>query len=104
MLNKWDNIDVCSNEWKNTLVKIRDTVVEHIREEEEGKPGLFSIFRERLSDDDMNHMGNLWEQMKPIAPTRPHPYAPNTFPGNMFANPLAALIDRIGDIGRKFPK
>lgn len=48
-----------------------------------------------MNADDLRHMGQLIEGLKKIAPSRPHPGAPNTQPGASMAAPLAAFIDKI---------
>ena len=37
---------------------------------------------------------------KAMAPTHPHPNAPNTPPGNLMAGPLAAMADKVRDLLR----
>jgi hypothetical protein len=38
---------------------------------------------------------------KKLAPTRPHPRAPDSPPGNLVAAPLAAMMDRGRDLVRE---
>jgi hypothetical protein len=53
---------------------------------------------EQLGPNDSERRGKLAEQaMKKVAPTRPHPSAPDTPPLNKLAAPGAGLIDRIRD-------
>ncbi len=49
-----------------------------------------------MTPDDLRSMGSLIEGLKKIAPSRPHPGAPNTQPGASLAAPLAAFMDKIG--------
>jgi hypothetical protein len=34
---------------------------------------------------------------KKVAPTHPHPHAPNSPPGNLAVGPVLALVDRVRD-------
>jgi len=69
-------------------------VREHV-EEEEGE--MFPKFREAISTADLEEIGQQLEQAKGRAPTRPHPMAPNTPPGNKVAGRPAAAMDKLKD-------
>ncbi len=47
--------------------------------------------------DDRSAMGRRYERAVQSAPTRPHPNAPDTPPGNRIVGPVAALADRVRD-------
>jgi hypothetical protein len=49
-----------------------------------------------MTPEDLKHMGQLIDGLKKVAPSRPHPGAPNTQPGASLAAPLAAFMDKIG--------
>jgi hemerythrin-like domain-containing protein len=42
-------------------------------------------------------LGERMERAKAMAPTRPHPHAPSTPPGNLVVGPIAAAVDRARD-------
>jgi len=69
-------------------------VREHVQEEE-GE--MFPKFRDAISTARLEEIGTKLEQAKAKAPTRPHPNAPNTPPGNKVAGAPAAVIDRVKD-------
>ena len=46
---------------------------------------------------EMRALGEKVQAAKSIAPTRPHPSAPHTPPGNLLVAPALGLIDRIRD-------
>jgi len=70
------------------------SVREHITDEEEN---LFPRLREACSAEQLVELGGKIERAKRIAPTRPHPSAPSTPPGNMVLAPGAGLVDRVRD-------
>lgn len=69
-------------------------VREHVQEEE-GE--MFPKFRDAISTVQLEEIGRKLEDAKSHAPTRPHPKAPNTPPGNKVAGMPAAVIDRTKD-------
>jgi hemerythrin superfamily protein len=69
-------------------------VAHHVQEEERV---LFARLRSVLDGQRLRELGDQMEKAKTGAPTRPHPHAPNTPPGNLIAGPAAALVDRARD-------
>lgn len=67
---------------------------EHVAKEE-GE--MFPHLRQVLSQDELVELGAKVESVKKIAPTRPHPSAPDQPPGNKVLGPVAGLFDRIRD-------
>lgn len=76
---------------------LRSRVQEHVSEEE-GE--TFPALRDALSEDRLHEMGRAIEQAKGMAPTHPHPHAPDTPPANVIAAPAAAMIDKVRDAAR----
>ncbi|HEU5472427.1 MAG TPA: hemerythrin domain-containing protein [Actinophytocola sp.] len=75
--------------------------VRHHLEEEETK--LLPRLRETCSAEELSKLGERVLAAKKIAPTRPHPAAPDTPPANLVLAPGVGLIDRLRDAltGRK---
>ncbi|MFN2608955.1 MAG: hemerythrin domain-containing protein [Acidimicrobiales bacterium] len=69
--------------------------VRHHVEEEEGE--LFPELRAATSQDELREMGAKLESAKKMAPTHPHPNAPNTPPGNIVGGAAAAVMDKVRD-------
>lgn len=69
--------------------------VRHHIEEEEGE--LFPKLRQAMGRKDLEALGASLEAAKKVAPTHPHPRAPDTPPGNLVAGAGAALMDRVTD-------
>jgi hemerythrin superfamily protein len=74
--------------------KVIDDVSAHAQEEEEV---VFPQLREKCDADELKKLGDRVRTIKSIAPTHPHPHAPDTPPGNLIAGPLAGLVDRVRD-------
>ena len=76
---------------------LMESVRHHVEEEEEE---LFPKARRLLGDDLLFELGDRIEKAKKIAPTRPHPRAPDEPPGNLVAGTMAAVMDRAKDMVR----
>jgi len=72
--------------------------VRHHIEEEQGE--LFPKARRLLGKDLLEELGNRIQKAKQLAPTRPHPRAPDQPPGNVVAGTVAAVMDRAKDMLR----
>lgn len=71
------------------------TDVRHHLEEEESD--LLPRLREACSPEELRGLGEKVSRAKQMAPTRPHPKAPDTPPANKILAPGAGLVDRIRD-------
>lgn len=101
MLAQLDAMHVQDGQFSPTLEKLKQVTLAHMKKEEDE---AFKVLSEGLSQDQLEKMGSLYETMKPLAPTRPHPRIPDTFPGNALVGPLVAFLDNVRDLGRKVSK
>ncbi|MGP4112584.1 hemerythrin domain-containing protein [Streptomyces sp. 4N509B] len=69
-------------------------VREHVRDEEDN---LFPALRRVCSQDELMDLGDKTRRAKMMAPTRPHPSAPDKPPLNKLLAPGAGLVDRARD-------
>jgi len=69
--------------------------VRHHVEEEETE--LFPKLRASVATQELQDMGTKLAAAKKVAPTHPHPKAPNTPPGNIVGGAAAAVMDRARD-------
>jgi hemerythrin superfamily protein len=66
--------------------------VRHHMKEEEGD--LFPKVRKTVSAAELKELGELMQEVKKSAPTRPHPRSPDAPPGNLLVAPVVAVIDK----------
>src|SRR5688500_9096413 len=70
------------------VLQLQDAVEHHV-EEEEGS--VLPSLRAGLDAQDLDRMGELFERMKPLLPTHPHPLVPGTATAQLLAGPLASV-------------
>jgi hemerythrin superfamily protein len=75
-----------------------ENVRHHVAEEERE---MFPRVRKLLSRSDLQDLGEALANAKKVAPTRPHPKAPDEPPFNAVAAAVSGLIDRARDTGRE---
>jgi hemerythrin superfamily protein len=76
------------------LATLMQEVRQHVAEEE-GE--MFPHMRQTFTPDELVEMGAKVESVKKMAPTRPHPTAPDAPPGDKILGPVTGLLDRMRD-------
>jgi hypothetical protein len=76
------------------LQQLMDEVAAHVQDEENN---LFPLLRQACSSEMLGDLGEKIRRAKAMAPTRPHPAAPDTPPANKLLAPGAGLVDRARD-------
>jgi hemerythrin-like domain-containing protein len=74
--------------------KLIEEVRHHIEEEE---ADLLPKLRDTCDAAELAELGEKFENAKKVAPTRPHPSAPDKPPANKILDPGVGLIDRMRD-------
>jgi hemerythrin superfamily protein len=77
---------------------LMESVRHHVEEEQEE---LFPKVRRLIDEDLLEQLGERMQKAKSLAPTRPHPRAPDQPPGNIVAGTIAAVMDRARDTLRE---
>jgi hemerythrin superfamily protein len=72
-----------------------EQVRHHVREEEDV---LFPKVADGLSQDRLAELGDELEKAKAVVPSRPHPHAPDTPPGNAVAGLVSAVLDKTKNV------
>ncbi len=94
MMKELEGLEVDDPRFDQTLASLISSIRHHISDEE---GDLFPRLRQACSPAKLRELGRLIEAVKQLAPTRPHPSAPDTPPWNKILDPSAGLVDRIRD-------
>lgn len=95
LLKRWEGMKGDDPEFMSLFAQIRDGLLHHIDEEEE--PKLFPEMQSALSQEEQEDLGAKITKAKKLAPTRPHPSAPDSPPGNIVLGVPTGIMDRIRD-------
>lgn len=98
-LTSLDKLPAEDERFDPTMRKVIDEVRHHVREEESGE-GMLTRLRKRADRQDLVEMARTLRTAKKAAPTRPHPNAPQTPPGNIVVGAAAAIVDKARDAVR----
>jgi hemerythrin superfamily protein len=71
-----------------------ENVRHHVKEEQNE---MFPEVRQALGRKQLAELGDVMEKAKKLAPTRPHPKAPDEPPGNIVAGAVSSVMDRAKD-------
>lgn len=97
-LSRIEKADPVSDERHVDVVSLIVDVRRHVVEEE---GDLFAKLRAVSTDGELRDVGRRLEAAKKMAPTRPHPNAPNSGPAQKIAGAVAGVVDRIRDGARE---
>ena len=84
---------VCAPGAKVTV--LIESVRHHVKEEEQD---LFPKVTKKIDKRGLEALGKAMETAKKIVPSRPHPRAPDTPPGNVIAGLGASMLDKAKDL------
>jgi hemerythrin-like domain-containing protein len=96
LLKQWEGMDGDDPRFMTTFRQIRDGLLHHIDEEEQ--PKLFPEMQAALSQEEQEHLGAKITRAKKLAPTRPHPSAPDGPPGDKILGVPTGIVDRMRDL------
>ncbi|MFJ8849336.1 hemerythrin domain-containing protein [Streptomyces sp. NPDC102437] len=77
------------------VAQLKLEVSGHVRDEEDR---LFPLLAAACTPAALDELGDKVRTAKKMAPTRPHPSAPSTPPGNKLLGPGVGLVDRARDL------
>ena len=92
-----DGMEPDHERFKAKMTVLIENVRHHVEEEEQE---LFPQVRKAMGRKALGEIGQAMEEAKKSAPTRPHPKAPDTPPGNVVAGAGAKLVDKARDTAR----
>ncbi|MFC4859359.1 hemerythrin domain-containing protein [Actinophytocola glycyrrhizae] len=89
-----ENTDVTDPKFDELVGKLIEDIRHHLKDEEND---LLPKLRNACDADELRRLGEKFENAKKMAPTRPHPSAPDRPPANKVLGPGVGLIDRMRD-------
>ena len=99
-LKAFQNMKPTNPEFMSTIKALMDDLSKHIKEEEvDDLPKL----EERLSEAESEKLSKSFGRTKMFVPSRSHPSAPDKPPFETVVGLLAAPIDHLADLFRKWP-
>lgn len=100
MLKNFQNLKAGDPDFKPALKELYENLAQHIKEEEENDlPALEA----KLGPTDSVAVAKSFDRTKKFAPTRSHPSAPDKPPFETVAGLMAAPMDKLADMFRRFP-
>ncbi len=94
VMKSLERTDTDDPAFEQLLSQLMTDIRAHIAEEE---AQLVPQLRASCDADQLTELGKKVAQAKKLAPTRPHPSAPDTPPMNKILAPGAGLVDRVRD-------
>lgn len=94
LLDRIDGADPESEDARQAWDQLVPAIKHHVKDEEDED---FPAFRNAVGQERLYELGERLAKAKQVAPTHPHPNAPNTPPGNVVAGTVASAIDRVRD-------
>lgn len=90
--------DVSKPGFNEKLGQLKQVLLEHIDMEEKV---LLSRLERNLDADAIESINSWFENVKLLAPTRPHPDGPHSAAGKLATGPVVAFVDSLRDLSRK---
>jgi hemerythrin superfamily protein len=94
-LSELEKMNASDERFDAKVTVLMESVKHHVEEEENE---LFPKAKRLVSAKILNELGERMEKAKKLAPTRPHPRASDTPPGNFVAGTVAAMMDKGKDL------
>jgi hemerythrin-like domain-containing protein len=93
-MKELEGADVSSAEFDVALGKLEALLADHVQDEESEQ---FPELRLRVPQEELTELAAKVETAKKLAPTRPHPGAPNSELFHKLVGPGVGLVDRLRD-------
>jgi hemerythrin-like domain-containing protein len=94
VMKSLEETDAEDPEFDELTRKLIDSIRHHVEDEEKD---LLPKLRDACDSAELRELGEKFENSKKVAPTRPHPSAPDRPPANKILGPGVGLIDRMRD-------
>ena len=93
-MKKLESVDAQSGEFAQLLGELENILRDHVSDEENEQ---FPELRVLVPREELIEIGGMVENAKKLAPTRPHPSAPNSEVFHKLVGPGVGLVDRLRD-------
>jgi hemerythrin superfamily protein len=93
-MKQLEALDVSSAEFDERLRELETVLADHVQDEETEQ---FPELRRRIPHEELVELAGKVETAKKLAPTRPHPGAPNSELFHKLVGPGVGLVDRLRD-------
>jgi hemerythrin superfamily protein len=93
-MKQLEAVDVSSAEFDTALRRLEELLADHVRDEESEQ---FPELRRSVSQEELKELAGKVETAKKLAPTRPHPGAPNSELFHKLVGPGVGLVGRLRD-------
>jgi hemerythrin superfamily protein len=93
-MKQLEAVDVSGAEFDTALRKLETLLADHVEDEEKEQ---FPELRSRIPREELIELAGKVETAKKLAPTRPHPGAPNNELFHKLVGPGVGLVDRLRD-------
>jgi len=93
-MKRLEAVDVSGAEFDDALRKLETVLADHVRDEEAEQ---FPELRRQIPRTELTELAGKVETAKKLAPTRPHPGAPNSELFHKLVGPGVGLVDRLRD-------
>lgn len=93
-MKQLEAVDVSSAEFDAALRRLETLLADHVQDEEAEQ---FPELRRRVPQEQLMDLAGKVETAKKLAPTRPHPSAPNSELFHKLVGPGVGLVDRLRD-------
>jgi hemerythrin superfamily protein len=93
-MKQLEGLDVSDAEFETTLRRLESLLADHVRDEESEQ---FPELRRRVPQEELVELAGKVETAKKLAPTRPHPSAPNSEVFHKLVGPGVGMVDRLRD-------
>ncbi|RJL32415.1 hemerythrin domain-containing protein [Bailinhaonella thermotolerans] len=94
VMKELETLEPDAPRFEPALRELMTEVRRHIQDEESN---LFPLLVQHCDPEELLDLGRSVERAKKLAPTRPHPSAPDRPPLNKLLAPGAGLVDRVRD-------
>lgn len=94
LMKTWEGLDASTAEFDRVLAELEEVLRDHVNDEESDQ---FPQLRSHVPAAELVAMAAEVEAAKRVAPTRPHPLAPNDALFHFVVGPGVGLVDRLRD-------